>query len=66
MYIPTLDDMLAARQRIEPHVHRTPVLTSRMLNELSGAELFFKCENLQRFVRLQGARRQQCGLRPVG
>lgn len=48
MYIPTLDDMLAARQRIEPHVHRTPVLTSRMLNELSGAELFFKCENLQK------------------
>ncbi|MGL4280462.1 MAG: beta-hydroxyaspartate dehydratase BhcB [Albidovulum sp.] len=48
MYIPTLDDMLTARARIAPHVHRTPVLTSRMLNELSGAELFFKCENLQK------------------
>lgn len=48
MLIPTLDDMLAARGRIAPHVHRTPVLTSRMLNELSGAELFFKCENLQK------------------
>lgn len=48
MYIPTLDDMLAARERIEPHIHRTPILTSRLLNELSGAELFFKCENLQK------------------
>lgn len=48
MYIPTLNDMLAARERISPFVHRTPVLTSRILNELSGAELFFKCENLQK------------------
>lgn len=48
MYIPTLDDMLAARERIAPHIHRTPVLTSRMLDELSGAQLFFKCENLQK------------------
>lgn len=48
MYIPTLEDMLAARERIRPHIHRTPVLTSRMLNDLTGAELFFKCENLQK------------------
>jgi len=48
MYIPTLQDMLDARARIAPHVHRTPVLTSRMLNDLTGADLFFKCENLQR------------------
>ena len=48
MYIPTLEDMLAARGRIEPHIHRTPVLTSRMLNELTGAELFFKCESFQK------------------
>ena len=48
MYIPTLDDMLVARARIAPHIHRTPVLTSRLMNELTGAELFFKCENLQK------------------
>ncbi|MDN3711406.1 pyridoxal-phosphate dependent enzyme [Paracoccus cavernae] len=47
-YIPTLGDMYAARERIAPHVHVTPVLTSWMLNELTGAELFFKCENLQK------------------
>ncbi len=40
--------MHTARERIAPHIHRTPVLTSRMLNELTGAELFFKCENLQK------------------
>lgn len=47
-YVPTLDDMIVARARIEPHIHRTPVFTSRMLNEMTGAELFFKCENLQK------------------
>jgi len=48
MYIPTIEDMIAARERIAPHVHRTPVLTSSFLNGLTGAELFFKCENLQK------------------
>lgn len=48
MYIPTLADMLVAHERIKPHIHRTPVLTSSYLNELTGAELFFKCENLQK------------------
>ena len=45
--IPTYDDMLAAHERIKPHIRRTPVLTSDYLNELTGADLFFKCENLQ-------------------
>ncbi|MBE0452614.1 beta-hydroxyaspartate dehydratase BhcB [Roseovarius autotrophicus] len=44
----TLDDMLAARERIAPYIHRTPVLTSSYLNALTGAELFFKCENFQK------------------
>lgn len=48
MYIPTIDDMRAAHERIKPYIHRTPVLTSRMLDELTGAQLFFKCENLQK------------------
>ncbi|NDV98769.1 beta-hydroxyaspartate dehydratase BhcB [Salipiger sp. PrR002] len=46
--IPTYDDMLAAHDRIAPHIHRTPVLTSSFLNELTGAQLFFKCENFQK------------------
>ncbi len=48
MDIPNFDDVLAARERIAPYVHRTPVLTSSYLNQLTGAELFFKCENLQK------------------
>ncbi|SLN71481.1 Phenylserine dehydratase [Roseovarius gaetbuli] len=44
----TIDDMLAARERIAPYIHRTPVLTSSYLNDLTGAELFFKCENFQK------------------
>ncbi|MCL3883264.1 beta-hydroxyaspartate dehydratase BhcB [Marivita sp. GX14005] len=47
MYIPTYDDMLAAHERIKPHINRTPIRTSAYLNDLVGAELFFKCENFQ-------------------
>ena len=47
MDIPTFDDMLAAHERIAPHIRRTEVRTSAYLNELTGAELFFKCENFQ-------------------
>ena len=47
-YIPTFDDVLQARERIEPYIHRTPVLTSTYFNELTGAQLFFKCENFQK------------------
>lgn len=46
--IPTYDDVLAAHERVAPYVHRTPVLTSTYLNGLTGAELFFKCENFQK------------------
>jgi threonine dehydratase len=48
MYIPTYDDMLAAHERIKPYIHQTPVLTSSYLNDLTGAQLFFKCENFQK------------------
>ena len=47
MYIPTFEDMLTAHEQIKPHIIRTPVRTSAYLNELTGAELFFKCENFQ-------------------
>ena len=48
MYIPTYDDMLAAHERIKPHIRRTPIRTSDYLNEVTGAQLFFKCENFQK------------------
>ena len=46
--LPTYDDVIAAHERIAPHIHRTPVLTSTYLDELTGATLFFKCENFQK------------------
>src|SRR3984957_7269448 len=44
----TWDLIQAARERIKGKVHRTPVMTSETLDSLAGAQLFFKCENLQK------------------
>jgi threonine dehydratase len=46
--LPGYDDVLAAAARIATHAHRTPVLRSRSLDAIAGAELHFKCENFQR------------------
>jgi threonine dehydratase len=42
------DDVRAAHARIRPHIHRTPIFTNRAIDELLGARVVFKCENLQR------------------
>ena len=44
----TYDDVAAAARRLDDVVHRTPVMTSRTVNDRVGGEVFFKCENLQR------------------
>ncbi|MFI6053663.1 threo-3-hydroxy-L-aspartate ammonia-lyase [Streptomyces violascens] len=46
--LPTYDDVARAHERITPHAHRTPVLTSRLTDAELGLSLYFKCENLQR------------------
>jgi threonine dehydratase len=46
--LPTFHDVLAAAARIAPHAHATPVLRSRVLDELAGCHLHFKAEPLQR------------------
>lgn len=48
MKLPALTDIQTAYERINPFIHRTPVLTSRQLNVIFGCELFFKCENFQK------------------
>ena len=45
---PSWEAILAAHARIAPRIHRTPVLRSTSLNAMTGAQLFFKCENLQK------------------
>ena len=42
------EQILAAKERLQGYVNVTPVMTSRTLNRIVGAEVYFKCENLQR------------------
>ncbi len=44
----TLKDIQSAHARISPFIHRTPILTNTSIDELTGAKLFFKCENFQK------------------
>jgi len=55
--IPTRNDVEAACLRVRSFVHRTPVLSSTLLNELAGAEILFKCENFQKMgaFKMRGA-----------
>lgn len=46
--LPSLSDIRKAAKTIHPFAHRTPVLTSRFFNHLTGGDIFFKCENFQR------------------
>ena len=44
----TIKEIQKAHKRIIPFIHRTPVFTSKSLNQESGADLYFKCENFQK------------------
>jgi threonine dehydratase len=44
----TFSDIAAAHERIKPHIHRTPVMRSHFIDQVVGAEVFFKCENFQK------------------
>jgi threonine dehydratase len=48
MEIPGFEDVLKAYELISKYIHHTPVLTSRSINQITGAEIYFKCENLQK------------------
>jgi len=51
------EDIIQSHERISPFIHRTPVFTSQMINEIAGASLFFKCENFQKMgaFKMRGA-----------
>lgn len=44
----TKESIEKAHEKIKPYIHHTAVLTNRSINEMAGAELFFKCENFQK------------------
>ena len=50
-------DIIASAERIAPYIHNTPILTSKAINKMAGAELFFKCENFQKMgaFKMRGA-----------
>lgn len=49
--------LIQVHNRIKPFIHRTPVLTSHLINEIAGAKLYFKCENFQKMgaFKMRGA-----------
>lgn len=55
--IPTLQDCLDTYHRVSPHVHNTPVMHSRIINEKYGNHIVFKCENFQKMgaFKMRGA-----------
>ncbi len=57
MSIPSKEDLLRTRSWIEGMIHHTPVLTSSTFNEVTGASVFFKCENFQKMgaYKMRGA-----------
>lgn len=50
-------DLLECHELIKPYIHRTPVMTSRLIDDYTGAQIFFKCENFQRMgaYKMRGA-----------
>ncbi|KXO08340.1 Threonine dehydratase, catabolic [Moritella sp. JT01] len=55
--IPEKVDLLDTHKRIKPFIHNTPVLSSKLINEIIGANIFFKCENFQKMgaFKMRGA-----------
>ena len=64
--VPALDDVLASHELIKPYIHRTPVLSSRLINEAAGANVYFKCENFQKIgaFKMRGAMNTALRLTP--
>ena len=62
--IPDLSDVKTAHERISPHIHYTPIVTSQFLDAKTGAKLFFKCENFQKagVFKVRGASNAVFGL----
>ncbi|MFT5237989.1 MAG: threonine dehydratase [Flavobacteriaceae bacterium] len=55
--IPSRKEVQDARERVKSYVHNTPVITSRLIDEVSGAVIYFKCENFQKMgaFKMRGA-----------
>ncbi|WP_194775043.1 pyridoxal-phosphate dependent enzyme [Pararhodonellum marinum] len=63
---PSLSDIRRAHERIQPFIHRTPILTNSAIDEIAGCKIFFKCENFQKVgaFKARGAANAVLKLRP--
>ncbi|HEY9046143.1 MAG TPA: pyridoxal-phosphate dependent enzyme [Ohtaekwangia sp.] len=63
----TKTDIEQAHERIKPYIYRTPVITSESIDALTGAQIFFKCENLQKIgaFKARGAMNAVLSLEPA-
>jgi threonine dehydratase len=55
--IPDKKNLITTHERIKEHIHKTPILCSKSINNIVGAKLFFKCENFQKMgaFKMRGA-----------
>jgi threonine dehydratase len=51
------ETLIQVHDKVKPYIHRTPVLTSELINEITGCKVFFKCENFQKMgaFKMRGA-----------
>lgn len=63
---PSAEDIRISHDLIKPYIHQTPVLTCEALNKMTGAELYFKCENFQKIgaFKMRGATNAALRLTP--
>ncbi|WP_272958127.1 pyridoxal-phosphate dependent enzyme [Zunongwangia profunda] len=57
MEVFTKERLLQVHERISPYIHETPILTSRLINEIADCSIYFKCENFQKMgaFKMRGA-----------
>ena len=65
--IPSRNDIISAHERIKPYIHDTPVQTCGSINEETGCDIFFKCENFQKVgaFKARGAMNAALALSPL-
>ena len=54
------EQLIQCHKRIKPFIYKTPILTSRSINEIVGADLYFKCENFQKMGAFKMRGSNQC------
>ena len=49
--------LIQVHNRVKPYIHKTPVLSSQLINEIAGCKVYFKCENFQKMgaFKMRGA-----------